>query len=181
MRLEPQNNGPGHAVIFVYYREVSTLHKCTISIGKSTFGAPKLVHYYCYVYRQCALRGSAVVVHADIIFLIDCRGRTVLISDLDHPFGLALHGDYIYWTDWLSESIQRVNKITGEGRITIVDYVEKPMDIQAVSRNLTTPGIIITVISVALFELLVWPHEVESWFHSWYRGRVETLDANIFR
>ncbi len=29
----------------------------------------------------------------------------------------------------------------------------------------------------ALFELLVWPHEVEPWFHSWYRGRVETLDA----
>ncbi len=30
---------------------------------------------------------------------------------------------------------------------------------------------------VALFELLVWPHEVETWYHSWYRGRVETLDA----
>ncbi len=39
-------------------------------------------------------------------------------------------------------------------------------------------------VSVALFELLVWPHEVEPWFHSWYRGRVETLDAKynlIFR
>ncbi len=34
---------------------------------------------------------------------------------------------------------------------------------------------------VDLFELLVWPHEVEPWFHSWYRGRVETLDANILR
>ena len=89
----------------------------------------------------------------------------MLISDLDHPFGLALHGDYIYWTDWLSESIQRVNKITGEGRITIVDYVEKPMDIQAVSRNLTTPGIIITVISVALFELLVTPSKMHSWIN----------------
>ena len=28
--------------------------------------------------------------------------------------------------------------------------------------------------------LLVWPHEIWPWFHSWYRGtgRVETLDAN---
>ncbi len=26
-------------------------------------------------------------------------------------------------------------------------------------------------------ELFVWPHEVEPWFHSWYRGSVETLDA----
>ncbi len=24
---------------------------------------------------------------------------------------------------------------------------------------------------------LVWLHEMEPWFHSWYRGRVETLDA----
>ncbi len=29
-----------------------------------------------------------------------------------------------------------------------------------------------------IFELLVWPHEAGPWFHSWYRGRVETLDAN---
>ncbi len=39
-------------------------------------------------------------------------------------------------------------------------------------------------IEVVLFELLVWPHEVEPWFHSWYRGRIETLDAKynlIFR
>ena len=27
--------------------------------------------------------------------------------------------------------------------------------------------------------LIVWPHEVELWFHSWYRGRVETLMLNI--
>ncbi len=24
---------------------------------------------------------------------------------------------------------------------------------------------------------LVWPHEVDPWLHSWYRGRVETPDA----
>ncbi len=34
-------------------------------------------------------------------------------------------------------------------------------------------------IKVALFDLLVWPHEVEPWFYSWYRGRVETLDAKV--
>ncbi len=30
-----------------------------------------------------------------------------------------------------------------------------------------------------IFKLLVWPHEVEPWFHSWYRGRVETLEAKM--
>ncbi len=42
----------------------------------------------------------------------------------------------------------------------------------------------LNIISYLVFELLVWPHEVESWFHSWYIGRVETLDAKynlIFR
>ncbi len=35
-----------------------------------------------------------------------------------------------------------------------------------------------------LFELLVWPHEVEPWLHYWYRSKVGTLDAKynlIFR
>ncbi len=27
--------------------------------------------------------------------------------------------------------------------------------------------------------LLVWPHEVEPWFHSWYRGRAETLACYV--
>ncbi len=35
------------------------------------------------------------------------------------------------------------------------------------------------IMYLALFELLVWPHEVEPWFHSWYKDRVKTLDANI--
>ncbi len=26
----------------------------------------------------------------------------------------------------------------------------------------------------------MWPHDVEPWFHFWYRGRVETLDANSY-
>ncbi len=36
----------------------------------------------------------------------------------------------------------------------------------------------------AKYNLLVWPHEMEPLFHSWYIGRVETLDAKynlIFR
>ncbi len=42
----------------------------------------------------------------------------------------------------------------------------------------------LNIISYLGSELLVCPHEVEPWFHSWYRGRVETLDAKynlIFR
>ncbi len=31
--------------------------------------------------------------------------------------------------------------------------------------------------SLLTIGILVWLHGVEPWFHSWYRGRVETLDA----
>ncbi len=30
-----------------------------------------------------------------------------------------------------------------------------------------------------LIELLVWPHEVEPWLDSWYKGRIETLDGIV--
>ncbi len=38
-------------------------------------------------------------------------------------------------------------------------------------------GVKLQTMEVLIIELLVCPHEVEPWFHSWYRGRVETLDA----
>ncbi len=33
------------------------------------------------------------------------------------------------------------------------------------------------MLGVALILLIVCPHEVEPWFHSWYRGRLETIDS----
>ena len=34
-----------------------------------------------------------------------------------------------------------------------------------------------TEVARFLDSLLLNPHEVEMWFHSWYKGRVETLDS----
>lgn len=45
---------------------------------------------------------------------IDGTNRiTLLDNDLPHPFGFSLMGDYIYWTDWIKRSIERVHKETG--------------------------------------------------------------------
>uniref|UniRef100_A0A8C2K8U2 Low density lipoprotein receptor-related protein 4 n=1 Tax=Cyprinus carpio TaxID=7962 RepID=A0A8C2K8U2_CYPCA len=50
----------------------------------------------------------------------DGSGRQVLIgSQLPHPFGLTLHEDRIYWTDWQSKSIQSADKLTGLDRRTL--------------------------------------------------------------
>ncbi|KAA0723842.1 Low-density lipoprotein receptor-related protein 4 [Triplophysa tibetana] len=60
----------------------------------------------------------------------DGSGRQVLIgSQLPHPFGLTLHEDRIYWTDWQSKSIQSADKLTGLDRKTLAENLENLMDI----------------------------------------------------
>jgi hypothetical protein len=44
-----------------------------------------------------------------------------LESDLPHPFGLAVFGDKIYWTDWNTSSIHMADKQTGKNK-TILRY-----------------------------------------------------------
>ncbi|XP_027007977.2 low-density lipoprotein receptor-related protein 4 isoform X2 [Tachysurus fulvidraco] len=66
----------------------------------------------------------------------DGSDRQVLIgSQLPHPFGLTLHGDKIFWTDWQSKSIESADKLTGLGRSTLVDNLENLMDIHMFHRH----------------------------------------------
>ncbi|XP_043938468.1 low-density lipoprotein receptor-related protein 4 isoform X2 [Protopterus annectens] len=67
---------------------------------------------------------------------LDGTDRQILIgSQLPHPFGLTLHEDRIYWTDWQSKSIQSADKITGLGRTTLRDNLENLMDIHMFHRQ----------------------------------------------
>lgn len=59
-----------------------------------------------------------------------CLCAQVLIgSQLPHPFGLTVHEDKLYWTDWQSKSIQSADKLTGLGRYTLAENLENLMDI----------------------------------------------------
>uniref|UniRef100_A0A665TZ97 Low density lipoprotein receptor-related protein 4 n=1 Tax=Echeneis naucrates TaxID=173247 RepID=A0A665TZ97_ECHNA len=50
--------------------------------------------------------------------------RKVLIgSQLPHPFGLTVHEDKLYWTDWQSKSIQSADKLTGLGLVVYLPFV----------------------------------------------------------
>lgn len=69
----------------------------------------------------------------------DGSDRQVLIgSQLPHPFGLTLHEEKLYWTDWQSKSIQSANKMTGLGRQTLAENLENLMDIHMFHRYRTT-------------------------------------------
>ncbi|XP_077990428.1 uncharacterized protein LOC144444770 [Glandiceps talaboti] len=46
------------------------------------------------------------------------RRAVIQLGDA-HPFGLALAGDFIYWTDWNSGRLMRADKNTGNNVITI--------------------------------------------------------------
>ncbi|XP_048242332.1 low-density lipoprotein receptor-related protein 6-like isoform X1 [Haliotis rufescens] len=62
------------------------------------------------------------------------ENRTVLVRDsLPHIFGFSLLDDYVYWTDWQHRSIERVNKYTGDDRVTIIEQLPDLMGLKAVN------------------------------------------------
>ncbi|XP_042909584.1 low-density lipoprotein receptor-related protein 4 [Parasteatoda tepidariorum] len=66
----------------------------------------------------------------------DGRNRQVLISlALPHPFGLALYGDSIYWTDWTEHNIQSANKVSGKDRKIIFQGLEILLDVHVFHRQ----------------------------------------------
>lgn len=60
--------------------------------------------------------------------------RRVIIQKINHPFGLTIYGEHLYWTDWHKKAIERVNKqgFIDDKRL-IVDNIEHLMDIKMVS------------------------------------------------
>ncbi|XP_073514999.1 low-density lipoprotein receptor-related protein 4 isoform X1 [Phyllobates terribilis] len=63
------------------------------------------------------------------------RNRRILVSPVQHPYGLTLLGAHIYWTDWQTRKIQRADKDTGANVIVVRDNLPGLMDIQAVDRT----------------------------------------------
>ena len=45
---------------------------------------------------------------------LDGGGRRVLVERVPHPYGLAVAGPYIYWTDWKLKAVARADKRTGQ-------------------------------------------------------------------
>lgn len=67
-----------------------------------------------------------------------CPVQVLIGSQLPHPFGLTVHEDKLYWTDWQSKSIQSADKLTGLGRYTLAENLENLMDIHMFQRHRET-------------------------------------------
>ena len=63
--------------------------------------------------------------------------QIVVSGILEHPFDLAVFGDYIFWTDWVDLAVGRAEKRTGRHATFLLKDRAKPMGIVAVSREAT--------------------------------------------
>ena len=76
------------------------------------------------------------------LFWVDAKLDKIEVSDLNgknrqlimssgadiHPYGLVVYQDMLYWTDWNTKSISRLNVSNGSQEI-VVHGLQKPMDI----------------------------------------------------
>lgn len=53
----------------------------------------------------------------------------VIEEQLPRPYGLTQYEDFIYWTDWSTNSIERCNKTTGLNRTRIQEKLDYVMDL----------------------------------------------------
>lgn len=55
-----------------------------------------------------------------------------------HPFALAVYGDFIFWTDWILHAVLRADKLTGQNVVWLRKDVARPMGIIAVANDTNT-------------------------------------------
>lgn len=67
---------------------------------------------------------------------LDGQDRHVLLSEHpQHPFDLAVYGDFVFWTDWVAHAVLRANKDTGMNVVILRKNVVRPMGIIAVTND----------------------------------------------
>lgn len=52
---------------------------------------------------------------------MDGTDRMVLVNDLSHPWGIAVYGSFLYYSDEQYEVIERVDKATGSNKVVLRD------------------------------------------------------------
>ena len=68
----------------------------------------------------------------DYIAMADLDGsnRHVIISEnLPHTFAVTTFIDYIFWSDWETNSVYRAQKFTGDKRTVLTTMIHRPMDL----------------------------------------------------
>ncbi|XP_037029978.1 low-density lipoprotein receptor-related protein 4 isoform X2 [Bradysia coprophila] len=65
----------------------------------------------------------------------DGKKRKQIVQHATHPFGVALSGPYIYWTDWFNKSVFRAPKTGSAIGVEIRHGLRAALDIRSVSQH----------------------------------------------
>ncbi|XP_050708950.1 low-density lipoprotein receptor-related protein 4-like [Eriocheir sinensis] len=71
----------------------------------------------------------------------DGSNRRMILEGLRHPFAITIFEDTLYWTDWITRSIEKVDKRNGQGHSTLQGRLSFPMDIRSLHPT-RQPGIL---------------------------------------
>ena len=71
---------------------------------------------------------------ADSIYTCKYDGsdHRVILKDhhaIQHPFAMALYENEIYWTDWRTNSVNKVNKWTGHNATIFHEFISQLFDL----------------------------------------------------
>ena len=70
------------------------------------------------------------------VSLFDFIVQVILSQFPEHPFGMVVYGNFLYWTDWTLRAVLRVNKWDGSGLKEIRKNIgRQPMSIVAVAED----------------------------------------------
>ncbi|XP_054719022.1 low-density lipoprotein receptor-related protein 8-like [Uloborus diversus] len=62
------------------------------------------------------------------------------VNDIKHPFALDVFEDWVYWTDWKSESILKTDKFSGKNIEVVASGVASPMGVRVMHQNKQPQG-----------------------------------------
>ena len=72
--------------------------------------------------------------------VVECSGldgqqRHLLVTSVRHPYGVAVSGGWVYWTDWLTQSVMKADAITGRNVTVVRSQLPGLMDLHAINRR----------------------------------------------
>ena len=62
----------------------------------------------------------------------DGQNRAVMVQKLRHPYGVAILGRHIYWTDWEERAVFSSNRKNWSNSFSVVGKLQGLMDIKAI-------------------------------------------------
>jgi len=114
--------------VYSFVRSFTRLSVCSLV-------CPLLYSFVCLLIHQQVVKNVIYpIVFSLYLQTIECsdldgQNRKVIARNLNNPYAITQYGDYIYWSDWNLQAIERANKTSGLNRTIIHGNMEYVSDI----------------------------------------------------